>query len=68
MTDQPKGKEEDEWEAEDDARSLMRMGDIMKDEKRHARAQAKMDEMTKSMEMMKQVGMNYKSMQDMGKK
>lgn len=58
-------KQEDEWEVEDDARSLMRMGEIMKDEKRHTRAQAKMDEMMKSMEMMKQVGMNYKSMQDM---
>lgn len=60
-------KEDEEWEAEDDARTMMRMGEIMKDEKRNSKAQKKMDEMMASMEAMKQVGMNYKSMQDMKK-
>lgn len=57
-------EQEEDFEAESDARTMMEMSKIMGDEKRHKKAQSKMDEMMKGMEMMKNLGMNYKSMGD----
>lgn len=69
-------KQEQEWETEEDARTMQRMGEIMSDPKRHERAKKKTDEMIadmekskKAMEMIAGAKMDYsKSMPDKGKK
>jgi len=59
-------KQEQEWQTEEDARTMQRMGEIMGDEGRHGRAKKKMEEMIadmkkskKAMEMMAGAKMNY---------
>ena len=69
-------KQEQEWETEEDARTMQRFGEIMSDPKRHERAKKKMGEMIadmekskKAMEMISSAKMDYsKSMPDKGKK
>ncbi len=52
----PAGKSDEDWKAEEDARTMERMGEIMADPKRHARAKKaakeKMDQMMRSHAMM----------------
>ena len=62
----PSKAEEEKWQAEDDARTMQRFGEIMGDPKRHERAKKKLDEMVadmekskKAMEMMAGAKMTY---------
>ncbi len=71
----PSKKEEQKWQAEDDARTMQRMGEIMADPKRHDRAKSKMEEMMsemekskKMMEMMSKASMSYDKTDSMMKK
>ncbi len=75
-TNGPSKKQEEEWQIEEDARTMQRMGEIMGDPKRHERAKKKLDEMIvdlekskQAMDMMKNAKMDYsKSMPDKKKK
>jgi len=62
----PTVKQDQEWEAESDAKTMQLMGEIMSDAKRHERAKKKFDEMMvanekakKMIEMMNKSGMDY---------
>lgn len=64
----PTKADEEKWQAEDDARTMQHMGEIINDPKRHERAKAKMEEMIadmekskKAMERMKNSKMDYKN-------
>ena len=67
-TNEASKKQEEEWQTEEDARTMQRMGEIMSDEGRHGRAKKKMEEMMaqmekskKAMEMMAGAKMEYKN-------
>jgi hypothetical protein len=64
----PSKKEQEKYQAEDDARTMQRMGEIMGDSGRHGRAKKKMDEIMadmeksrKAMEMMKGAKLGYRN-------
>ena len=64
----PSKKQEQEWETEEDARTMQKIGEILGDEKRHGRAKKKVEEMIadmekskKAMEMMSGAKMEYKN-------
>ena len=68
-------KQEEEWQAEEDSRTMQRMGEVMSDPKRHERAKKKMEEMMaqmekskKAMEMMAGAKMDYDKTDSMKKK
>ncbi len=75
-TNGPSKKQEEEWQTEEDGRTMQRMGEIISDPKRHERAKKKMNEMIadmekskKAMEMISSAKMDYsKSMPDKEKK
>jgi hypothetical protein len=62
----PSKKKEMEYQTEDDARTMQRMGEIMADPKRHERAKKKSEDMMaqmektkKAMEMMNSAKLEY---------
>ena len=68
-------KQEQEWQIEEDGRTMQRMGEIMGDSKRHDRAKKKLDEMIadmekskKAMEMMTGAKMDYDKSPSLKKK